>query len=137
IIMILNLKNVDIDNNEWEFLYDVEKYNESNIVGYYINVIKNDHPLYTFNFVKTLLDEFYMENMVNLSKDSKEDYKQLIQYIEDMNTWLSNHSLNLINRSEDYNYTVLVNYVDGNIGYDYFGYDDLPDFKDFKKDYLF
>lgn len=40
--MILNLKNVDI--NEWGFLYDVEKYNESNIVGYYIYVIKNDHP---------------------------------------------------------------------------------------------
>lgn len=135
--MILNLKNVNIDNNEWEFIFDVEKYNESNIVGYYINVIKNDNALYTFNFVKSLLDEFYTENMVNLSKDSKEDYNQLIQYIEDMNTWLSNHSMNLINRSEDYNYTVLVNYIDGNIGFDYYHYDDLPDFKEFKKDYLF
>lgn len=137
--MILNLNNADVENkNEWEFIFDVEKYNDNNRVGYYINVIKNDDPLFAFNFVKTLLDEYYIENMVNLSKDSKEDYNHLIQYIEDMNTWLSKHSMNLINRSEEYNYTVLVNYVvNGNIGFDYFHYKDLPNFKEFKKGYLF
>ena len=126
--MILDLKNVNIDNeNEWNFVYDVEQYNANNRVGYNLTVVKNDDPYFAHNFVKASLDDQYRDTI-----DDK-NYEEVFGFIKNMTDWFASKSIFLISASMDYDYTVLVNYVDGNVGFDYYHYNDLPTFEEFKK----
>lgn len=132
--MILNLKNVSINEKEWSFVYDVESYNNNIHSNGYITLIKNENPFTALIYIKYNL----MERLENYCEDYYDDYDEpfLISFIEEMHEWEEFHYSRLINGSSVNEYTVIVERRDSIIDIDYFNFDDLPDFKEFKKDHL-
>lgn len=132
--MILNLKNVSINEKEWSFVYDIESYNNNIHSNGHITLIKNENPFTSLFFVKNNL----MDRLENYYYDyhNEGDEPFLMMFIEEMHDWEEFHYSRLINGSSNNEYTVIVERRDSIINIDYFNFDDLPDFKEFKKDYL-